>query len=179
MCFSVPFRAARIILHKCQSLITLTPWFGVAILIENAVIAAAGLGTRLMSATKEQPKEMLPLFAASEDEAICLKPIVQQIFEQLFDFGLRQFYFIVGRGKRAIEDHFTPDHWFVGRLNTVGKGRQVLEAFYRRIEESCIIWVNQPEPRGFGAAVLQAEPFHIAIWSRPVTPPALENQPPT
>ena len=128
-------------------------------LIRKTVVPAAGLGTRLMSATKEQPKEMLPLFAASEQGAMCLKPIVQQIFEQLFDFGLREFYFIVGRGKRAIEDHFAPDHRFVDRLNTLGKGRQVLEAFYRRIEESCIIWVNQPEPKGFGAAVLQAEPL--------------------
>lgn len=128
-------------------------------MITKAVVPAAGLGTRLLSATKEQPKEMLPLFAVFGDGTICLKPIVQQIFEQLFDFGLRDFYFIVGRGKRAIEDHFTPDHGFVSRLDALGKGGQVLQDFYRRIEESSIIWVNQPEPKGFGAAVLQAQPL--------------------
>lgn len=128
-------------------------------MIRKAVVPAAGLGTRLMSATKEQPKEMLPLFAVSDDGTMCLKPILQQIFEQLFDFGIREFCFIVGRGKRAIEDHFTPDNWFVDRLNALDKGRQALERFYGKIEESSIVWVNQPEPRGFGAAVLQAEPL--------------------
>jgi UTP--glucose-1-phosphate uridylyltransferase len=129
-------------------------------LISKAVIPAAGLGTRLLSATKEQPKEMLPLFA-SEGGVLCLKPAVQQIFEQLFDLGLREFCFIVGKGKRALEDHFTPDRDYVGRLNAHGKGVQALqlERFYDRIDQSTILWVNQPQPRGFGHAVLQAEPL--------------------
>jgi UTP--glucose-1-phosphate uridylyltransferase len=128
--------------------------------VSKAVIPAAGLGTRLLSTTKEQPKEMLPLFA-SDHGILCLKPAVQQIFEQLFDFGLREFCFIVGRGKRAIEDHFTPDRSFIRELNSHGKSAQALqlEQFYDRIENSSIFWVNQPEPRGFGHAVLQAEPM--------------------
>jgi UTP--glucose-1-phosphate uridylyltransferase len=127
--------------------------------IRKAVIPAAGLGTRLLSATKEQPKEMLPMFAANEDGILCLKPMVQQIFEQLFDFGVREFYFIVGKGKRAIEDHFTPDLEYVRRLNNHGRNSQALqlESFYARIQASTIVWVNQPEPRGFGDAVLQAK----------------------
>ncbi len=127
--------------------------------ISKAVIPAAGLGTRLLSATKEQPKEMLPLFA-SDRGTLCLKPAVQQIFEQLFDLGLREFCFIVGKGKRAIEDHFTPDRDYIRRLNAHGKNVQgfQLGRFYNRIEESTIVWVNQPEPLGFGHAVLQAEP---------------------
>jgi UTP--glucose-1-phosphate uridylyltransferase len=129
-------------------------------LISKAVIPAAGLGTRLLSATKEQPKEMLPLFA-SEGGVLCLKPAVQQIFEQLFDLGLREFCFIVGKGKRALEDHFTPDRDYIGRLNAHGKGVQALqlERFYDRIDQSTMLWVNQPQPRGFGHAVLQAEPL--------------------
>ncbi len=128
--------------------------------ISRAVIPAAGLGTRLLSATKEQPKEMLPLFA-SDRGALCLKPAVQQIFEQLFDLGLREFCFVVGKGKRAIEDHFTPDRDYIRRLNAHGKNVQGLQLgrFYDRIEESTIVWVNQPEPLGFGHAVLQAEPL--------------------
>lgn len=128
--------------------------------VSKAVIPAAGLGTRLLSATAEQPKEMLPLFAA-DGGVLCLKPVVQQIFEQLFDFGLRQFCFVVGKGKRAMEDHFTPDREYVSRLNSQEKSVQAaqLERFYGRIEASAILWVNQPEPRGFGHAVLQAQPF--------------------
>lgn len=51
----------------------------------KAVIPAAGLGTRLLSATKEQPKEMLPLFALSIEGELCIKPIIQLVFEQLYD----------------------------------------------------------------------------------------------
>ena len=128
--------------------------------LSKAVVPAAGLGTRLLSATKVQPKEMLPLFA-SERHALCVKPTVQQIYEQLFDFGVREFCFIVGKGKRAIEDHFTPDRDYVNELNSHGKSIQAtqLERFYDRIENSTIVWINQAEPRGFGDAVLQAEPF--------------------
>jgi UTP--glucose-1-phosphate uridylyltransferase len=124
----------------------------------KAVITAAGLGTRLLSATKEQPKEMLPVFAAGKDRALCVKPLMQVIFEQLFDFGIREFYFVVGRGKRAIADHFTPDREHIRRLNDHGKNTQAfqLETFYRMIETSTIVWVNQPEAKGFGDAVLQA-----------------------
>jgi UTP--glucose-1-phosphate uridylyltransferase len=128
-------------------------------MIRKAIIPVAGLGTRLLSATKEQPKEMLPLFFANEHGSLCLKPIVQEIFERLFDFGAREFYFIVGKQKRPIEDHFTPDFEFVHRLNDCGKNDQALqlESFYERIKASTIVWVNQPEPKGFGDAVLQVE----------------------
>jgi len=126
---------------------------------EKVVIPAAGLGTRLLSATKEQPKEMLPIFVRNHDGVLCLRPMLQLLFEQLFDFGARKFCLIVGRGKRAIEDHFTPDHEFIQQLNSKGRDSQAseLEAFYRRIEASTIIWVNQSRPIGFGDAVLQSE----------------------
>jgi UTP--glucose-1-phosphate uridylyltransferase len=128
-------------------------------MIKKAVIAAAGLGTRLLSATKEQPKEMLPVFALGEDGKLCLKPMVQLIFEQLHDCGLRHFYFIVGRGKRMIQDHFAPDRDFVGRLRIQGKNAQAaqLESFYAKLGASNIVWVDQPEPKGFGDAVMRAE----------------------
>lgn len=128
-------------------------------MIKKAVIAAAGLGTRLLPATKEQPKEMLPVFAANSNGQPCLKPLLQLVFEQLFDAGVREFCFVVGRGKRAIEDHFTQDYDFVQRLKV--KGRTILaddlESFYRKVDESLMIWVNQPEPKGFGDAVLRAQ----------------------
>jgi len=128
--------------------------------ISKAVITAAGLGTRLLPATKEQPKEMLPLFAPSR-YGVVLKPALQIIFEQLYDIGVREFCFVVGRGKRSIEDYFTPDYGFLDYLKGAGKIAQAacLEEFYERIRNSHILWVNQPAPRGFGDAVLTAAPF--------------------
>jgi len=126
---------------------------------EKVVIPAAGLGTRLLSATKEQPKEMLPLFAKTEEGTLCLKPMIQLIFEQLYDSSIREFYFVVGREKRALEDHFTLEPSHVADLNARGKDAQAMhiERLYERIRESTIVWVNQPEPRGFGDAVLQVQ----------------------
>jgi len=129
--------------------------------IKKVVITAAGLGTRLLSVTKEMPKEMLPLFCVGSNGDLLLKPVLQLIFEQLYEVGFREFCFIVGRGKRSIEDHFTPDYGYVELLRRRGKESLAieLEEFYRKIESSVIAWVNQPEPRGFGDAVLRAEPF--------------------
>src|ERR671918_1570717 len=75
--------------------------------LAKAVIPVAGLGTRMLPFTKELPKEMLPVYAKCKSDHIAVKPIVQMIFEQLYDVGFREFCFIVGRGKRVIEDHFT------------------------------------------------------------------------
>lgn len=126
--------------------------------VRKAVITAAGLGTRLLPTTKEIPKEMLPIFTRGSGGQLLLKPLIQVIFEQLFDIGVRDFFFIVGRGKRAIEDHFTIDSGFLEFLRGKGKDRYAdeLESFYRRIDESTIVFLNQPEPKGFGDAVLRA-----------------------
>tara|TARA_B100000315_G_C14518719_1_gene560502 strand:+ start:122 stop:958 length:837 start_codon:yes stop_codon:yes gene_type:complete len=125
------------------------------------VIPAAGIGTRLLSVTKEMPKEMLPLFTKNFNGEICLKPIVQIVYEQLFRTGFREFCFIVGRGKRVIEDHFLPDYQYLERLKANGRKEAAndLMEFYKKIESSTLIWINQTEPKGFGDAVLQAKSF--------------------
>lgn len=130
-------------------------------LIKKAVIPAAGLGTRLLPVTKEMPKEMLPIFAKSKDGRICLKPLLQAVFEQLYDVGVREYYFVVGRGKRAIEDHFTPDSGFLEALKEMRKSEAIsnLQAFYDKVEDSTIVFVNQPKPAGFGDAVLKSKPL--------------------
>ena len=130
-------------------------------MIRKVVILSAGLGTRLFPATKEQPKEMLPIFAKGTNCDIAVKPLLQMVFEQLYDTGFREFCFVVGRGKRSIEDHFTPDHNSVSMLQGKGKNGQAtdLDGFYGKLKTSTIIWVNQPEPKGFGNAVLMAQPF--------------------
>ena len=128
-------------------------------MLRKAVIPAAGLGTRLLPITKEMPKEMLPIFAPGGGGEVYVKPLLQLVFEQLHDAGFRKFCFIVGREKRAIEDHFTQDYGYLGMLEARGKDNQALKSFYKKVEDSTIVWVNQPEPKGFGDAVLKAQPF--------------------
>jgi len=130
-------------------------------MIRKVIIPAAGLGTRLFPATKEQPKEMLPIFSKTMHGDMSVKPVVQLVFEQLYDAGLREFCYVVGRGKRGIEDHFTPDANCVRNLEGMGKNGQAsdLEDFYQKLNTSTIMYVNQPEPKGFGNAVLMAQPF--------------------
>ena len=92
---------------------------------------------------------------------MAVKPVVQLVFEQLYDAGLREFCYVVGRGKRGIEDHFTPDANCIRTLEGMGKNGQAsdLEDFYEKLDTSTTMWVNQPEPKGFGNAVLMAQPF--------------------
>jgi UTP--glucose-1-phosphate uridylyltransferase len=129
--------------------------------IKKAVIPVAGLGTRLLPATKEQPKEMLPIFRKSVNGRRFTQPVVQVVFEQLYDIGIRDFCFVIGRGKRAIEDHFTQDYSFTDRLRQKQKKDSAveLEKFYERLDASSISWINQPDPKGFGDAVLRTAPW--------------------
>jgi UTP--glucose-1-phosphate uridylyltransferase len=135
----------------------------------KAVIPAAGTGTRLLPTTKEQPKELLPVFSRSASGNRLVKPILQLIFEHLFDCGIREFYFIGGRNKRMIEDHFSVDFNFIDKLNREDKSfyAEELSIFYDKVSSSNISWINQPMPKGFGHAVLLAkslvgnEPFLV------------------
>ena len=104
---------------------------------------------------------MLSIFTNSSNGGMSVKPVVQLVFEQLYEAGLREFCFIVGRGKRVIEDHFTPDAHCVETLESWGRNGQAsdLENFYEKLRTSTVMWVNQPEPKGFGNAVLMAQPF--------------------
>ncbi len=129
--------------------------------IKKAVITAGGFGTRLLPATKEVPKEMLPLFVKNKKGEVSLKPLLQIIFEQLHGVGIRDFSFIVGRGKSSVADHFTPDVQFLKDLTEKGQHdlAQGLEDFYGMLQNTNIIWKNQLYPRGFGDAVLLAKSF--------------------
>jgi len=130
-------------------------------MIRKVIIPAAGLGTRLFPATKEQPKEMLPIFSRMKQGGLTVKPVVQIVFEQLYETGLREFCCVVGKGKRGIEDHFTPDEQCIRNLEGTGKSEQAsdLSSFYLKLNSSTIMWVNQAAPKGFGNAVMAARPF--------------------
>ncbi|HET9074033.1 MAG TPA: UTP--glucose-1-phosphate uridylyltransferase [Solirubrobacteraceae bacterium] len=68
--------------------------------VTDALIPVAGLGTRLLPATRSQPKEMLPVLD---------RPVVQYVVEELVAAGIQRVLFVTGRRKRAIEDHFDAD----------------------------------------------------------------------
>ena len=130
-------------------------------MIKKVIVPAAGLGTRLLPVTKELPKEMLPVFFKGKNGRVHLKPLLQTVFEQLYDEGFREFGFIVGRGKRAIEDHFTTGYGFVEYLKKKYMTNLVrqMQEFYSKVNDSTIVFINQPEPKGFGDAVYKAKAF--------------------
>ena len=80
--------------------------------IDIAVVPVAGLGTRLLPATKSQPKEMLP---------VGRKPVVQYVCEELTGAGLRRILFITGPGKTSLENHFDINEELVQLLRESGK----------------------------------------------------------
>lgn len=130
-------------------------------MIKKAIIPAAGLGTRLLPATKEQPKEMLPILIEDVNDILYLKPFLQVVFEQLYDADFREICFVVGRGKRSIEDHFTVDNNFVDYLklkNKIGH-LNALITFYEKVRNSIIAFASQPQPLGFADAVYCARFF--------------------
>jgi UTP--glucose-1-phosphate uridylyltransferase len=121
------------------------------------VITAAGKGTRLLPATKELPKEMMPIFSKIYDNEKVAIPLLQFIFEQMFSIGIRNYCFVVGREKRSIEDHFTPHESYLKEIS--GNGKKLISNFYKRLNKSHLVWINQNKPLGFGDAVKITEKY--------------------
>ena len=128
-------------------------------MINKIVIPAGGLGTRLLPITKVMPKEMMPLFLHGKNGEIIVKPLIQIIYEKFFKFGLREYCVIVGKQKRTIKDHFTPNQEFLRNFHKNTRFRTDLEKFHSMLNKSKIFWVNQPNPMGFGDAVKHAGSF--------------------
>ena len=128
-------------------------------MINKIVIPAGGLGTRLLPITKVMPKEMMPLFLHDKNGEIIVKPLIQIIYEKFFKFGLREYCVIVGKQKRTIKDHFTPNQKFLRNFHKNTRFRTDLEKFHSMLNKSKIFWVNQPNPSGFGDAVKHAGSF--------------------
>lgn len=127
--------------------------------IRKAVIPVAGWGTRSLPATKNIPKEMLPIFK---------KPIVQYIVEEAIEAGLQDVVFVTNQNKKIIEDHFDRNFLLEQLLERGGK-KELLEEV-RRVAGICnMISVRQKEQLGLGHAVLCAkevcknEPFAVML----------------
>jgi UTP--glucose-1-phosphate uridylyltransferase len=117
--------------------------------IDLAVVPVAGAGTRLLPATKSQPKEMLP---------VGRKPVVQYIVEELVQSGVRRVLFVTGPGKTSIENHFDVNVELVDFLRETGKEDLLEELeFGRRDVEYC--YTRQRRQLGLGHAILTARPF--------------------
>lgn len=117
--------------------------------IRKAIIPAAGLGTRVLPATKAQAKEMLPIFD---------KPALQYLIEELVESGITEILIITGRNKESIENHFDVSYELEVQLEKKGK-LQMLEEIEKISNMANIYYVRQKLPLGLGHAVLKAEAF--------------------
>lgn len=117
--------------------------------INIAVVPVAGLGTRLLPATKSQPKEMLP---------VGRKPVVQYVVEEMTRVGMERLLFITGPGKASIENHFDLNDELIQMLREGGKEDLLAEFEYERAPIQ-YFYTRQRRLLGLGHAVLCAAPF--------------------
>lgn len=117
--------------------------------INIVVVPVAGLGTRLLPATKSQPKEMLP---------VGRKPVVQYVVEELTRVGMKRVLFITGPGKTSIENHFDLNGELIQMLRETGKEDLLAEFEFER-KPVQYFYTRQRQLLGLGHAVLCAQPF--------------------
>lgn len=117
--------------------------------IKKAVIPAAGLGTRVLPASKAMPKEMLPIVD---------KPAIQYIVEEAAKSGIEDILIITSRGKTTVEDHFDRSPELEKRLLDSGK-IDVYNQIVDITKLANITYTRQHEPKGLGHAILCAKTF--------------------
>ena len=116
--------------------------------IKKAIIPVAGLGTRMLPATKAIPKELLPIID---------KPLVQYIVEEAIEAGIQEIIFITRSGKEAIENHFDVNFELEKALKISGKNK-ILKSIRDIIPKNLkITSIRQENPKGLGDAILCAE----------------------
>ena len=119
--------------------------------VRKAVIPAAGLGTRVLPATKSMPKEMLPIVD---------KPAIQYIVEEAVKSGITEILIITNRGKGLIEDHFDRVPELEARLQNGGPAKEkILQEVVDIAHMANIYFVRQKETKGLGHAVGCARSF--------------------
>ena len=117
--------------------------------VRKAVIPAAGLGTRMLPATKTVPKEMLPMVE---------KPVIQYIIEEAVEAGIEDILIVTNRAKSAMDDYFDYSPELETRLNQAGKDRELHEV-RRAADLANIFYVRQKETKGLGHAIWRAKRF--------------------
>lgn len=116
-------------------------------MLSKVVIPVAGLGTRVLPASKAIPKEML---------TVVDKPVIQHVVEEAIAAGFREIILVTRSGKQAIEDHF--DHHYELEHELTRKGKHDLRAAVNHAvpDDVEIVSVRQPQALGLGHAVLCA-----------------------
>lgn len=125
--------------------------------VTKAVIPAAGLGTRMLPATKTVPKEMLPMVD---------KPVIQYIIEEAVASGIEDILIVTNRAKSAMDDYFDYHPELERKLTDWGRDRE-LESIKNAADLANIFYVRQKETLGLGHAVWRAKRFvgdeHFAV----------------
>ncbi len=128
--------------------------------LRKAVLPVAGLGTRVLPATKSIPKEMLPVFD---------RPAIQYVVDEALEAGVEHIVFVTGRNKGAIEDYFDRAYELEDTLKMKGK-TDVLNALDRELPSpGSMSFVRQQAPLGLGHAIWCArdvigdEPFAVLL----------------
>jgi len=127
--------------------------------VRKAVIVAAGMGTRMLPASKVIPKEILPVVD---------KPAIQIVVEEAVASGIEEIVVVISPGRTTVVDHFDPAPELERHLEERGK-RDLLEMVRRTNNPARFTTAEQTEPLGLGHAVLQAreavgdEPFAVML----------------
>lgn len=135
--------------------------------MKTAVITAGGLGTRLLTFTKVTPKAMLPIYNKSPDRNYepVMKPLIEHIFDNLYDIGFRRFCFIVNKmAKSLIKEHFMTNKKYIKLLKNRSSKEdkrflKLISTHDKKIKNSEIIWISQESPAGFGDALFRSKKF--------------------
>ncbi|MEO1040275.1 MAG: UTP--glucose-1-phosphate uridylyltransferase GalU [Pseudomonadota bacterium] len=128
--------------------------------VRKAVLPVAGLGTRVLPATKVMPKEILPVFD---------RPAIHYVMAEAKAAGIEHFVFVTGRNKAAIEDYFDSAFELEETLRAKGKTDQLDTLRADLPEPGACSFVRQQAPRGLGHAVWCArdvvgdEPFAVLL----------------
>jgi UTP--glucose-1-phosphate uridylyltransferase len=137
--------------------------------VRKAVLPVAGLGTRLLPATKSIPKELIPVVD---------RPLIQYAVDEAREAGIEQIILVTGRGKAALEDYFDLAFELEATMRERGKDAEALEPSRAKFGE--IVSVRQQEPLGLGHAVWCArdivgdEPFAVLLPDDLMVPGALK-----
>jgi UTP--glucose-1-phosphate uridylyltransferase len=128
--------------------------------IKKAIFPVAGMGTRILPATKAMPKELLPIID---------KPLIQYAVEEAKQAGIEQIIFVTGHGKTALENHFDWNPHLQQTLRERGKLDALKTVEEAELRDGDIAYVRQAEALGLGHAVwcarhlINNEPFAVLL----------------
>ncbi|WP_415108805.1 UTP--glucose-1-phosphate uridylyltransferase GalU [Hyphomonas sp.] len=128
--------------------------------VRKAVLPVAGMGTRVLPATKTIPKEMLPVVD---------RPAIQYVVDEALEAGIEHFVFVTGRNKGAIEDYFDISYELEASLKAKGKSVILEQVQQTVLPAGAASFVRQQSPLGLGHAIWCArdiignEPFAVLL----------------